>query len=192
MVEAKLYSTLVVEPPWEYRQKFADPGKARSFWTKHRVAGRGASANYSCMTQEQLLELPVTNWIATNAHLYLWVTNQFMVEGHHLALAWGFKVKTILTWVKPGLRMGFYYRNNTEHVLFGVHGSLKTLRRDVPTAFSGRSPRRHSEKPDAFYDMVESMSPGPYLDVFARKQRFNWDTYGFEAFDFQTDGIWHK
>jgi len=111
-------------------------------------------------------------------HMYLWVTNQFMVDGHALMAAWGFEVKTILTWVKDGLRMGFYYRNNTEHILFGAKGGLKTLRRDCPTAFVAHAPRNHSQKPAAFYDMVESMSPGPYLELFARQPRLGWDHWG--------------
>lgn len=181
-LEQMRYRTIVVDPPWEYRQKFAGPGKATSFWTKNRRAGKGAAAAYGCMTQAELLVLPLQEWSDDNAHLYLWTTNQFMIEAHELAAAWGFQVKTILTWVKRGIRMGFYFRNNTEHVLFGVRGSQRTLRRDVPTAFNSNAPRNHSEKPAAFYDMVESMSPGPYLNVFARKHRFNWDAWGNEVY----------
>jgi N6-adenosine-specific RNA methylase IME4 len=109
------------------------------------------------------------------------MTNAFICEAHELALAWGFEPKTVLTWVKPGIGMGFYFRNNTEHVLFAVRGGLKGLRRDLPTGFNW--PRgRHSEKPAAFYDMVETMSPGPRLDVFARAKRFGWDVYGNEVY----------
>ena len=104
-----------------------------------------------------------------------------MVQAHDLAATWGFVPKTILTWIKPRLGMGHYFRNNTEHVVFAVKGSLRTLRKDCRTAFEAQQ-GRHSEKPAAFYDMVESMSPGPYLDVFARKQRFGWDAWGAEVY----------
>lgn len=172
------YQTIVVDPPWAYRQKWADFSK--SMWTKNRKI-RGSDGLYGSMDMDALKALPVGSWADDNAHLYLWVTNSFMVEGHELARAWGFEPKTIITWVKNQIGMGFYFRGTTEHVLFCVKGSLKGQRRDLPTHLI--APRgRHSEKPDAFYDMVETMSPGPYLDVFARRQRFNWDTYGNECF----------
>ena len=133
------------------------------------------------MSLAEMASVDVPAWSETEAHLYLWTTNAFMVDAHELAFMWGFTQKTILTWVKPHYGLGNYFRNSTEHVLFCVKGSLATLRKDVPTHFI--APRgRHSEKPAAFYDMVQTMSPGPYLDVFARKQRFNFDTWGNECY----------
>ena len=162
------YRTLVVDPPWAYRDKLGD-------------GPRGAIAHYQCLPQSSLLALPVGDWAELDTHLYLWVTNAFMVEGHELAQGWGFKPRTILTWVKNQIGLGHYFRNTTEHILFCVRGSLKGQRRDLPTHFI--APRgRHSAKPEAFYDMVESMSPGPYLDVFARRQRMGWDTWGNECY----------
>jgi len=161
------YRTLVIDPPWAYSLRQEDP--------THR--GRCV---YGTMGTEDLRTLPVKDWSDQNAHLYLWTTNAFMVEAHDLVKAWGFEQKTILTWVKDQIGLGNYYRNNTEHILFCVRGRLPVARHDAPTAF--RAPRsRHSEKPAAFYDIVESMSPGPYLDVFARKLRFNWDAWGAEV-----------
>ena len=125
--------------------------------------------------------MPLGDWAESNAHLYVWTTNAFMVEAHDLVRRWGFVQKTILTWVKSPIRLGFYYRNNTEHVLFAVRGSLRLQRNDLPTAFRAPS-GRHSEKPQAFYDMVETASPGPYLDVFARKQRMGWSVAGNEVY----------
>lgn len=88
----------------------------------------------------------------------------------------------MLTWIKTGtLGMGFYFRNMTEHVLFGVRGGLRLQRKDIRTHFTAPK-TRHSEKPQAFYDMVETASPGPYLDVFARKQRMGWDVAGNEVY----------
>ena len=176
---ARRYRTIVVDPPWEYRQKFAGP--TGQFSHRRGSQPKGAVARYACMDQAALLSLPINEWSETDAHIYLWVTNAFIEDGFGLLREWGFKYKTALTWVKSRIGMGFYFRNTTEHVLFGVKGSLRCLRRDVPTHLI--APRgRHSEKPAAFYDMVETMSPGPYLDVFARVHRFNWDAWGNEVY----------
>jgi N6-adenosine-specific RNA methylase IME4 len=104
-----------------------------------------------------------------------------MEAAHGLARGWGFEQKTILTWVKPRVGLGYYFRNNTEHVLFCVKGSLAPLTVPLRTAFNWAQ-GRHSEKPAGFYDLVESVSPGPYLDVFARTHRFNWDAFGNEVY----------
>lgn len=175
------YRTIVADPPWKYELRQSD--------ASHR-----ARAPYPMMTTEEIIGLPVANWAPDNAHLYLWTTNAHMVDAHQIAKAWGFDVKTILTWAKGRIEgnrfiqhigTGNYYRGSTEHVLFCIRGSLKTRFQDMTTLFI--APRReHSEKPLAFYDMVERMSPGPYLDVFARSQRFNWDTFGNESFNFGT------
>jgi N6-adenosine-specific RNA methylase IME4 len=124
-----------------------------------------------------------------DAHLYLWTTNAFMREAHVIVDAWGFDVKTICTWVKmsnegrPSMKTGYYFRGATEHFLFGVRGSLRL--RDgatLPTAYLW--PRAaHSVKPEAFYDLVEQASPGPYLELFARRNRLGWDTWGNECFE---------
>lgn len=169
------YRTLVVDPPWAYNDKLSSGVKG---WVGF---GRGAANHYDLVSTDEIAAIPVGEWAAADAHLYIWTTNAFMVEAHHLVTMWGFQQKTILTWIKPQIGMGYYYRNNTEHVLFAVRGSLPALRHDLPTAFT--APRMgHSEKPAAFYDMVESMSPGPYLDVFNRKQRLGWDAWGLEAY----------
>jgi N6-adenosine-specific RNA methylase IME4 len=142
--------------------------------------------NYSFMSLDELAAVrPVTE---DNAHLYLWTTNAFMVEAHDLAKAWGFKPKTICTWVKfkeddsPSMKTGYYFRGATEHFLFCVRGSMRLKRMDLPTAYLW--PRLgHSIKPDAFYDLVESASPGPYLELFARRNRLGWDTWGNECLE---------
>jgi N6-adenosine-specific RNA methylase IME4 len=150
------------------------------------------------MTQAELLNLPIGLWAAEQSHLYLWTTNSFMVEAHQLARAWGFEPKTIITWIKRRravddnwIGLGFYFRGVTEHILFAVRGNLKLFHCDVPNIFYAPH-TQHSEKPGAFYDLVQHVSPSPYLDVFARRQRMSLDTWGDEAFDFRTDGVWHK
>ena len=178
----KRYRTIVADPPWKYESP---------------AFGYGADANYPTMRPEDIANMGVGLWAEDNAHLYLWTTNSFMEEAHRIVRGWGFATKTILTWIKRRpvndnwLGMGYYYRNVTEHILFAVRGSLKVFHNDCPNFFF--APRgSHSEKPAAFYDMVERMSPGPYLDVFARTQRLRWDTFGNEAFDFREHGVFHN
>ncbi len=177
------YRTIVVDPPWNYtnhwkRKEEWDSKTGRMFKTG---TARGAATQYACMSLDQIAAFPIGEWAEDDAHLYLWTTNAFILDAKPIIEAWGFEYKTKITWIKKGLGMGMYYRNTTEDALFAVRGSLKCLRRDVPTHLIA-SRGRHSEKPAAFYDMVQSMSPGPYLDVFARKHRFGWDAFGHEAY----------
>ena len=174
----KRYRTIVADPPWHYELRKDDPS--------HR-----ARAPYGTMSAEELMCLPVGGWAEDDAHLYLWTTNAHMVEAHQIAKSWGFDVKTIITWLKgrmDGGRLvqhmgtGNYFRGATEHILFCIRGSFPVMNHDATTAFL--APRReHSEKPDTFYDIVQHMSPGPYLDVFARKQRMGWDCFGNEVYN---------
>lgn len=160
-----VFRVVVADPPWQYGNK----------------ATRGAAEDhYSTMTIEELCALPVLERAADDAHLYLWVTNGFLREGFDVLTAWGFAYKTCLTWVKPQMGMGNYFRSSTEHVLFGVRGSLKTQDRALMNWFE--APRtRHSAKPGSFYDLVEKASPGPYLEMFARSRRLGWTGWGNEA-----------
>lgn len=157
------FPTIVIDPPWRY----------------DNVATRGAAEDhYPTMSQDELLdmEIPATD----DAHLYLWVTNSFFEDGFALMRQWGFTYKTCLTWCKPQIGMGNYFRSTTEHVLFGIKGRQPTLRNDVPTHFIADR-TRHSAKPESFYDLVESCSPGPYHEMFARRRRFGWTAWGNEA-----------
>jgi N6-adenosine-specific RNA methylase IME4 len=159
------FSTIVADPPWQYGNK----------------ATRGAAEDhYATMTIDELCDLPVVDQAAEAAHLYLWTTNGFLREAFTVMDAWQFSYKTVLTWVKPQIGLGNYFRNNTEHVLFGIRGGLGTNANDIPTAFQAAR-GRHSAKPGSFYDIVEKASPGPYLEMFARSQRFGWDSWGNEA-----------
>ena len=157
------FSTIVVDPPWRY----------------DNVATRGAAEDhYDTMSLDDLADLDVP--ADDDCHLYLWVTNGFIREGFGLLDAWGFAYKAALTWCKPQIGTGNYFRNATEHVLFAVRGKLATLAKDVPTWFLADR-TRHSSKPDTFYDLVEKSSPGPYLDMFSRRRRLGWHTWGNEA-----------
>jgi N6-adenosine-specific RNA methylase IME4 len=165
-----VYSTIVIDPPWDW----GDEGDKDQL-------GR-ARPDYSTMSIEQLLALPVGSLADSDAHLYLWITNRSLPKGFALMESWGFRYITALTWVKPHFGMGNYFRGQTEQVLFGVKGSLPLKRRDQGTVFhADRGPNGHSSKPPEFYDLVESCSPGPYLEMFSRTGRADWVHWGENA-----------
>lgn len=184
------YATVVADPPWPYRSPGAHlrpKREARPASWDSKLGTPGSAARYGSMSLEDLAALDLDP--AANSHLYLWTTNAFMVEAHDLARAWGYEPKTILTWVKTyqndrarvSMKTGYYFRGATEHVVFAVRGSLSLQTDDaLPTAFLWpRLP--HSVKPDAFYDLVERASPGPYVELFARRARFGWDYFGDQS-----------
>lgn len=143
---------------------------------------------YRTMTLEEICELPVSDVTAQNAHLYLWVPNALLQDGLTVMKSWGFTYKCNLVWYKTrkdggpdGRGVGFYFRNVTELLLFGVRGSMRTLppgRRMVNIVPVQK--REHSRKPDEFYDVIEQCSPGPHLELFARHHRVGWQQWGDE------------
>lgn len=184
------FHTITADPPWSYNSSGAHlratfDHRPKSFDSEANTAS--SKDRYGSMSMPELKALNVAAHAANDAHLYLWTTNAFMVEAHELARAWGFAPKTILTWVKvkadgtPSARMGYYFRGATEHVVFAVRGKQKLLVNTVvPTAFLWPRIMRHSEKPEQFYDLVEQVSPGPYLELFARRERPGWSHWGNE------------
>lgn len=164
------FSTIVVDPPWDW----GDEGDIDQM-------GR-AKPTYGTMPLADLLALPVGTYADTNCHLYLWITNRSLPKGFQLIERWGFRYVTCITWVKPSFGMGNYFRGQTEHILFGVKGSQMLKRRDVGTVFEApRGPKGHSSKPVEVYPLIESCSPGPYLELFARSERPDWTSWGAEV-----------
>ncbi len=171
------YSTILADPPWRFDNR---TGKMAP---EHQRLLR-----YPTMTLEEIFEIPVASVAAPNCHLYLWVPNALLAEGLEVMRRWGFTYKTNLVWYKvrrdggpDGRGVGFYFRNVTELVLFGVRGSMRTLppgRRQTNVIV--RRKREHSRKPDEIYDIVEACSPGPYLELFARFRRPGWSQWGNE------------
>jgi N6-adenosine-specific RNA methylase IME4 len=149
------HKTLVIDPPWDH-QGFS-------------LAGRGRP-QYNVMSQEELLRMPVASWAEDNCHLYLWATNNFLLRAGELVSAWGFEYKTVLTWVKPKIGLGSYFRSSTEQCLFSVRGKLTTRVNDIPTHFLAPV-GEHSAKPDEFYDIVQRASYPPYGEAFQREPR---------------------
>lgn len=182
------YATIVADPPWPYDTTVNGTAALPRSIKKDGQVGRGVgNFRYSTMPIADLCAMPVRDLAAPNAHLYLWVTNSFMVEGHQIARAWGFKPKTVLTWVKTqqdnpcrvSMKTGYYFRGATEHVIFAVKGSLPLATTEgMPTAYLWPRVAAHSVKPAAFGDLVEKVSPGPYLELFARQPRLGWDSWG--------------
>jgi N6-adenosine-specific RNA methylase IME4 len=116
-------------------------------------------------------------WADEVCHLYLWTTNNFIHRALHLMETWGFAFKTVLTWVKPEIGLGSYFRNDTEHCLFGVHGKMTTRVKNIGTHFSAPT-GEHSEKHARIYEIAEAASYQPRLEVFSRRKREGWETWG--------------
>ena len=174
------FSTLLADPPWRFMNR---TGKVAP---EHRRLSR-----YDTMTTAEIRTLPVAEIVAEQAHLYLWVPNALIADGLAVMESWGFSYKSNLVWAKrrkdggpDGRGVGFYFRNVTEIILFGVRGSMRTLppgRRQVNIIETRK--REHSRKPDEQYDIIEACSPGPYLELFARYSRPGWTSWGLEADD---------
>lgn len=172
------YATVLADPPWQFQNR---TGKVAP---EHRRLLR-----YPTLPLEEILRLPVAQLANANAHLYLWVPNALVPEGLRVMEAWGFTYKANLVWYKvredggpDGRGVGFYFRNVTELVLFGVRGNMRTLapgRRQVNLIATRK--REHSRKPDELYDVIEACSPGPYLELFARHPREGWTQWGNEV-----------
>src|SRR6266567_838269 len=182
-VNKKKFSTILADPPWQFTNR---TGKMAP---EHKRLLR-----YPTMTLDDILSLPIADLSLPQSHLYLWVPNALILEGLEVMRRWGFTYKTNLVWYKirkdggpDGRGVGFYFRNVTKLVLFGVRGSLRTLApgpRQVNLL--GTMKREHSRKPDELYDIVEACSPGPYLELFARHCRRGWRQWGEEVVDNDT------
>jgi len=164
------WPTIAVDPPWDW----GDEGDVNQM-------GR-AKPDYATMPFEQIENLAVGEVAEKDAHIYVWSTGRSLRKAFALLDAWDFRYITTLVWVKPNFGMGNYFRGSTEFILFGVRGSLPLKRKDVGTHFTADRPGGHSAKPDAFYELVASCSPGPGLDIFGRRdlERLpeGWSSYG--------------
>lgn len=165
------FKTIVADPPWHV-------GRGPE-WSSN---GKSRPLTYPTMTLEEISTMPVKQHADAGAHLYLWTINKYVEQTYAIARAWGFEPSTLLTWCKPrhGIGLGGTYTLTTEHCLFARRGSCAAARRIDSTWWEWKR-GRHSAKPEAFLDMVESVSPGPYLEIFARRNRLGWATWGNEC-----------
>ena len=173
------YHTIVADPPWDYSRK-NDPTYGTGVTIEH--GNKSTPIPYPTLTLDEIAALPVRDLAERDAHLYLWTTQRYLERSFGVVRGWGFKPRSVLVWCKPprGFIPAGTYMNTTEFVIFAGRGTLTPL--DRCTRQWWEWPRgRHSAKPEAFLDIVEQVSPGPYLELFARRNRFGWDTWGDEA-----------
>jgi N6-adenosine-specific RNA methylase IME4 len=176
--DGKKFKTILADPPWRFlnRSSIASPENSKRF-------------RYNTLPLQEICSIPVQQVAAENAHLYLWVPNALLWEGLKVMKEWGFEYKTNIVWHKirkdgepNGGGLGFYFRNATEIVLFGVRGSLRTLKPGRTQVNIIKSRRReHSRKPDELYNIIESCSLSPYLELFARGTYPGWYAWGDQA-----------
>lgn len=178
-LQGKTFGTILVDPPWQFANR---TGKIAP---EHKRLSR-----YTTMTNDEIMALPVARLAADPSHLYLWVPNALLKTGLQVMDAWEFEYKTNIVWQKirkdgepDGRGVGFYFRNTTELLLFGVKGkharTLQPGRAQVNVIKSRK--REHSRKPDEQFDIIESCSWGPYLELFARGPRDGWEVWGNQA-----------
>lgn len=175
---SKKYKTIYADPPWYA----VGGGKIK----------RGSDKHYPLMKTKDILKLPIEKISNDNAHLYLWVTNNFLPDGLKVMEAWGFRYITVITWVKDRQGLGQYYRGQTEQCLFGVKGMLpyriKNGKRQQGLTVIDETPRAlfaprkdHSQKPEEMRWMIEKVSHAPRIELFARKKTQDWDVWGNEV-----------
>lgn len=190
-LEGRKFGTILADPPWQFQNK---TGKVAP---EHRRLNR-----YSTMILDDICSMPVSDLAEDTAHLYLWVPNALLPDGLRVMKEWGFNYKSNIIWEKirkdggpDGRGVGFYFRNVTEILLFGVRGkNARTLApgRSQVNYLNANEPdgdiiktrkREHSRKPDEQYEIIEKCSFGPFLELFARGERKNWTVWGNQADD---------
>ena len=165
------FRCIVADPPWDVMRG-----------PDYNSNGPSKPLPYPTMTLAEIEDMPVSGVAAKDAHLYIWTINKYIEQTYAIARAWGFKPSCLLTWAKKphGIGIGGTYVQTSEHVLFARRGTCKALRRVDSTWWTW--PRgKHSAKPEAFQDMVEAVSPGPRLELFARRARPGWTVWGNEV-----------
>jgi N6-adenosine-specific RNA methylase IME4 len=177
------YRTIVADPPWEYPEGFA-------LGTGHLERGERGGVEirplpYPSMTVRDICALPVRALAARECRLFLWTTNRYLRSAFTVMRCWGFTYKQTLVWHKTTMNLPAHVApNSAEFVLVGVRGKparLVTLPSAVIATTRGGTEPQHSVKPECWIDHFERVSPGPYLELFARRQRFGWDTWGDQA-----------
>jgi N6-adenosine-specific RNA methylase IME4 len=162
----RLFKTILADPPWDVQQRGA----------------RGAASHYQLMSLDAIKAMPVSELAATDAHCWLWVTNATLRAGYDVMEAWGFTPRSPLTWIKPRIGLGQYLRNATEHLILGTRGNAPVGFRAQPTWMFAPL-QEHSHKPEEQYAVIERISDGPYLELFARRRppsTADWSVWGNE------------
>jgi len=167
------YKTILIDPPWPLRES----GRRN----RRKGAHGKARLPYPTMEWNQLLGLPVPLLAERGCHLWLWTVNQYLLEAVALMRAWGFTYLAPIHWIKPS-GMGNYFVHRTQTLLFGYYQTCRfTGLRFAPNIIEAAVPKRHSEKPEESYRLIEEISVGPRVELFARRRRPNWDAWGNEV-----------
>lgn len=191
------YRTIVADPPWDHSDGTGAVISQGFGRTRRLLPGpaRATVLPYPTMTLGEICTLPVADLAGPDAHLYLWVTNRYLRDVWSVAEAWGFRGVSVQTWCKQplGFRTGGTFPSNTEFFLFARRGKLSTAsyadgrwfqwprRRGPAVGLGQKRQSMHSAKPEHFYDLVEQVSPPPYVELFSRRQRLGWDVWGNES-----------
>lgn len=172
------YRTIVADPPWHY----GSAGRLHGGELAGRELRDAHHLPYGTMTVEEIAALPVADLADESAHLYVWTTQKYLRDTYAIVEAWGFRYSKMLTWCKApsGFCMGSHYGNASEFILFGIRGSVPAVNRQ-PRDWWEWPRAAHSAKPEAFLDIVEQVSPGPYVELFARRARFGWSYWGDQS-----------
>lgn len=182
-VNSRRFGAILADPPWQFQNR-----------TGKIAPEHGRLSRYHTMSLQQIKTLPVVHAAAPVCHLYLWVPNALLPEGLEVMKSWGFQYKSNIVWHKirkdggpDGRGVGFYFRNVTEILLFGIRGKhARTLQPGrTQVNFMATRKREHSRKPDEQYSLIEECSWGPFLELFARGQRPNWSSWGNQAEEYR-------
>ncbi len=171
--QGRRFGTIYADPPWQYGNQGT------------RAATKG---HYDSMSVAEIAELPVADLAGTNSHLHLWTTSSFLFEAREVLEAWGFEYRSSFVWVKPGLGIGNYWRVSHELLLLGVRGSVR-FRDRGKRSWLERPRMLHSQKPEEVRKMIEKVSPGPYLELFARREAKGWTSWGNEVHASSEEGV---
>ena len=171
------YRTIVVDPPWEYAEGFPTQSRTPGKWSG---AIKTKALPYSSMSLDQIKAMPVSSLAAPDARLFLWATSRYLGAAFDVMEAWGCKYRQALVWHKLDGNMGGSVAPcSAEFLLVGVWGKPPVLAKAASAVISHAQAKNHSQKPAAFGDLVELVSPGPYVELFARAPRLGWDAWGY-------------
>lgn len=171
------YRTIVADPPWPYPDGFATEPRTPGKWTGPTLR---YALPYLSMTAEAICALPISALADADARLFLWTTNRYLPVAFTIMATWGFRYRQTLTWDKSDSLSGSV-APNSEFLLVGTRGNPSRLARLPSAVIRHSATKKHSQKPDVFLDWIEQVSPGPYVELFARRHRLGWDVWGNES-----------
>jgi N6-adenosine-specific RNA methylase IME4 len=178
------FRTIVADPPWEYEGFASDPTSGRGLSDEMREKIQQSDLPYPSMAVAEIAALPVRASADDGCRLFLWTTNRYLREAFDIMAEWGFRYKQTVVWRKTGNPSPFggsIAPNHAEFLLVGARGAVPVLARLPSNVVDAPAQRRHSAKPLSFLDAVEQVSPGPYLELFARQPRLGWTVWGNEV-----------